>query len=676
MVEQNAGKFISSLIKSLQMVCHGYMDFSDNIEIIGHINLRIDNRQKFDYIVNEQVSKKGGESTVFLSNSYHSLPPGKGSGGERERSFSNKFEEDGNVNNHHRLDESLGGSRVQVDLSGPVPVTRSTSAPSHDGFFSTAGNNLRRSQSRDSRLHSMEEEPALASSLQDHSFNHSSSASSKDREQMEREEAGQAGNRGGGTAGERNEHNSVLAMYKDTALSRQQGLDHRQDVIVKPEPNDIFNSSMDDMGGLMRDSDVLDASSTSSVLPAAHQSATVLATAAHTGHAMLATTLGHPGFFDASLTSQDVADTGEGSYHSVSLSKERNLGQNLSEQSSHNGDGEAMSLVTRARTPPDLSYPQGPTQLPQTANIVEKEVAPVPEKNHCSHCSKNFRTSDLLSMHIALIHTRRNYLPPKSLLSSPSYLSSSSMSPSQSQAGMTRRASQSPGHQSTSSNSSRSKSQSPISMMSHSQPLALIQPMTTTAPQLTSSPSCLGMALPNLPNTMSSTACHDLSSVNVTAATIAALAQSYAYDPPQVGPMMGGQVAGSLQGSSHQCHLCHMPFVSWALLAQHQSNCPRRGPHRCEQCGKAFRSKTSLTDHINTIHRGVLFICRGCRETFKWRTHIYQHKRKCPALVNLTFETGSFIEEVYPPNPPPEVPPTTSMVQMPAENMVATEQMN
>ncbi|XP_076464937.1 uncharacterized protein LOC143296799 isoform X1 [Babylonia areolata] len=681
MVDPNAVKFISSLVKSLQMVCHGFMEFSDNIEIIGHINLRIDNRQKFDYIVNEQVSKQGGESTVFLSNSYHSLPPPKCNGGERERSFSSKFEEDGNVNNHHRLDESvaaMGGSRVQVDLSGPVPVTRSTSAPSHDGFFSTAGNNHRRSQSRDSRLHSAEEEQTAATAQEDHSFNHSSSAPSKDREQMDREEVGLAGSRGGG--GERSEHNSVMSMYKETDIARQQSLGHRQDVIIKPEPNELFNSAMDESGGgLARDSDVLDASSTSSVLPAAHQSATVLATAAHTGHTMLAaTTLGHPGFFDASLTSQDVTDTGESSYHSVTMSKERDLGQDLSEQSSQNG--EAMSLVTRARTPPDLSYPQGPTQLPQTANIVEKESAPVPEKNHCSHCSKNFRTSDLLSMHIALIHTRRNYHPPKSLMSSPSsYMtSSSSLSPSQSQAGLARRASQSPGHQSTSSNSSRSKSQSPISMMSHTQPLALTQTLPHTCHQSTPSPSSLGMTLPNLPNTLSTTSHDPTSSANVTAAAIAALAQSYAFEPSQVGPMMGGQGAGSLQTSSHQCHLCHMPFVSWALLAQHQSQCPRRGPHRCEQCGKAFRSKTSLTDHINTIHRGVLFICRGCRETFKWRTHIYQHKRKCPALLNLTFETGSFIEEVYPPPPPPEVPTSAPMVQLPAEdsiNMAESDQM-
>ena len=367
-----------------------------------------------------------------------------------------------------------------------------------------------------------------------------------------------------------------------------------------------------------------------------------------------------------------VTDPGDSPYHSVALGKERVSGQALTKQGSQNG--EAMSLVTHARTPPDLGYPQGPTQLPQTAGVVEKEPSPSTEKNHCSHCSKNFRTSDLLTMHIALIHTRRNYMSPKSLLSNTSsYMPSSSMSPSQSQSVM-RRASQSPSHQSTSSSSSRSKSQSPISMMSHGQPLALTHSMGP-GPASSGSPSAtLGMSLPTLPNALSSAASP---AVNATAAAIAALAQSYGFDQPQVGPMMGSQGTPSMQASSHQCHLCHMPFVSWAQLAQHQAQCPRRGPHRCEQCGKAFRSKTSLTDHINTIHRGVLFICRGCRETFKWRTHIYQHKRKCPALQNATFETGSFIEEVYPPNQPSEPLPAPPMEPMPTDNRIeGSEPMN
>lgn len=338
------------------------------------------------------------------------------------------------------------------------------------------------------------------------------------------------------------------------------------------------------------------------------------------------------------------------------MGNERGSGQDLSKQSSQNGV--AMSLVTRNRTPPNLSYPTGPTQLPQTADVGDKESGSSAEKNRCDHCMKYFRTADLLRMHIALIHSRHNYLSPKSLRSNPSlYLPSTSMSPSSQQAG--RRASQSPGHQSTSSSSSRSKSQSPISMMSHSQAqsLSLAHPISST-PSAT-----LGMSLPTMPSAMSSTPHSSSAASNAAAvAAMAALAQSYPMDQTQVGPMRGGP---GMQGSAYQCHMCHMPFVSWALLAQHQSQCPRRGPHRCEQCGKAFRSKTSLTDHINTIHRGMLFICKGCRETFKWRTHIYQHKRKCPALQNTTFESGSFfIEELNQQPLPPEAPPSAPVVPM------------
>ncbi|KAK7109909.1 uncharacterized protein [Littorina saxatilis] len=625
MVDPNSTKFIASLVKSLQMLCHGYMEFNNNIEIIGHINVRIDNSQKFDYIVNEQVSKQGGESTFFQSNSYHSLPPSKCGRGERDHS--GRYDDDGTVNNHHRLvDDSV--ARVQVDLSGPVPVTRSTSAPSPDGFFSTSGNSRRRSHSRDSRLHSVEEEQVQGSLPQDHSFNHSS-ISSKELELA---------------ANGTEDRTELLAMYKDSDRSR---LHNAAQIMVKNEPNDRMES-MDESGA---EAEALDASSTSSMLPAAHQSAL----AAHAGHAMLATTtLGHPSFFDtASLSQQDVAEVhpGESSYRSVAMGDERGSGQDLSKQCPQNG--EAMSLVTRNRTPPDLSYPTGPTQLPQTADVGGKEMHQASEKNRCDHCSKNFRNAQLLEMHIALIHTHRNYMSPKSMRNN-SYLPSLSMSPSSQGAG--RRTSQSPGHQSTSSSSSRSKSQSPISLMSHSQaqPLALTHSMP---PHGGESAASLGMSLPNMPNTM--TTCHSSTAAAAAMAAVA-LAQSYSMEQSQVGPMMGNQGAPSMQGSAFQCHLCHMPFVSWGLLAAHQNHCPRRGPHRCEQCGKAFRSKTSLTDHINTIHRGMLFICKGCRETFKWRTHIYQHKRKCPALQNATFESGSFfIEEMsQPPLPPePQLPP-------------------
>jgi len=73
-----ANKFISSLVKSLQILCNGQVDFNESIELIGHINVRVDHQFKFDYIVDEQVSKEGDDaSTTFLSNSYHSSPPSR-----------------------------------------------------------------------------------------------------------------------------------------------------------------------------------------------------------------------------------------------------------------------------------------------------------------------------------------------------------------------------------------------------------------------------------------------------------------------------------------------------------------------------------------------------------------------------------------------------------------------
>ena len=35
--EESATKFINALIKSVQTLCHGYLDFHNGIEIIGHI---------------------------------------------------------------------------------------------------------------------------------------------------------------------------------------------------------------------------------------------------------------------------------------------------------------------------------------------------------------------------------------------------------------------------------------------------------------------------------------------------------------------------------------------------------------------------------------------------------------------------------------------------------------
>jgi len=64
-------KFISSLSKSLQALCHGCIDFSNEIEIVGFINVSIDQGgQKVDYVLNEKVEKSANSVMIFESNSF------------------------------------------------------------------------------------------------------------------------------------------------------------------------------------------------------------------------------------------------------------------------------------------------------------------------------------------------------------------------------------------------------------------------------------------------------------------------------------------------------------------------------------------------------------------------------------------------------------------------------
>ncbi|KAK7473332.1 hypothetical protein BaRGS_00035380 [Batillaria attramentaria] len=76
MDDETASKFVSSLVKSIQSLCNGYIDFASSIEVIGHIHLNIDSGLKFNYILSEEVNKSQNEAaTVFASHSYHSQRP-------------------------------------------------------------------------------------------------------------------------------------------------------------------------------------------------------------------------------------------------------------------------------------------------------------------------------------------------------------------------------------------------------------------------------------------------------------------------------------------------------------------------------------------------------------------------------------------------------------------------
>jgi len=68
-----ANRFISSLSKSLQALCHGCMDFDSGIEIGGYIYVKIDSESKADYVVDEKVQKSTDNSMKFVSNSFLAL---------------------------------------------------------------------------------------------------------------------------------------------------------------------------------------------------------------------------------------------------------------------------------------------------------------------------------------------------------------------------------------------------------------------------------------------------------------------------------------------------------------------------------------------------------------------------------------------------------------------------
>jgi len=65
-----ANRFISSLSKSLQALCHGCMDFDSGIEIGGYLFVKIDCDTKVDYVLEEKVEKGSNNSMKFVSNSY------------------------------------------------------------------------------------------------------------------------------------------------------------------------------------------------------------------------------------------------------------------------------------------------------------------------------------------------------------------------------------------------------------------------------------------------------------------------------------------------------------------------------------------------------------------------------------------------------------------------------
>ncbi|ESO96818.1 hypothetical protein LOTGIDRAFT_231652 [Lottia gigantea] len=75
MNESAASNFINSLVRNLQVLCHSNVEFRNDIEVVGHLYLKVDRQKKFNYIVDEKVCKNDASSTMFVSNSYHSVNP-------------------------------------------------------------------------------------------------------------------------------------------------------------------------------------------------------------------------------------------------------------------------------------------------------------------------------------------------------------------------------------------------------------------------------------------------------------------------------------------------------------------------------------------------------------------------------------------------------------------------
>jgi hypothetical protein len=71
-----ASEFLTSLVKSVQALCNGYIDYNSTVQVIGHIHLNIDNQTEFDYMLLEDVHNSANEdAALFTSRSYYSKLP-------------------------------------------------------------------------------------------------------------------------------------------------------------------------------------------------------------------------------------------------------------------------------------------------------------------------------------------------------------------------------------------------------------------------------------------------------------------------------------------------------------------------------------------------------------------------------------------------------------------------
>ncbi|XP_076460604.1 uncharacterized protein LOC143293554 isoform X2 [Babylonia areolata] len=631
MVDPNSAKFISSLVKSLQMFCHGYMEFEDNIEIIGHINLRIDNRKKLDYIVNEQVSKQGQESTCFQSNSYHSVPP---KSSERDPL-------------HESVDSSmsvLSGTRVQVDLSGPSPVTRSTFASYADGFLSPLGSSQTYSQGRESQV---ETKQTLASGLKDTGsaapvFNHSLIVN-KETKRM-----GYVGVKDSGQA----DMNSSTPVSSDLNGQQQNLSGLLPGIVIKAEPG-AFSSEKSGVS-----------TSVSYSQPCTLPSLT----------------FAQPVSFSASPAHLDTEHSEGGRQEGVLICT---VGSSGSTPGLVPGDlspsfsvaKQDLIILTQGRLPTPVQDPTLPAD--QSADKVEDSFpvlssslpSPVVKKQkldraQCAVCGTQFRNNRLLGMHMRLVHRKtpqqRTSLPHNHI-QTPILSSSSTVIAFVETRNEENELAKSTDLQTatnsflemTDKSGNRAGSVAEVCEMSGQKdgdkpaPVAcsFCQILFWNREDLGEHQKLCGQRYSTEEGCgevqQSSCVCPSCHMVFLDAALLA-----------QHRKACGGESTPTLTGPT-TCPLCHLSFLDPALLSAHLWVCGKPAAstveltacesgassagsgssssnvNSCDKCGKVFQGRTSLVDHINSMHKGMSFKCPDCGETFKWRTCVYRHRLRC-----------------------------------------------
>ena len=64
-------KFISSLSKTIQSLCHGYVNFTASVQLTGRLYLNVDESKSIEYYVDEKLCKTDHNKVVLKSNSFH-----------------------------------------------------------------------------------------------------------------------------------------------------------------------------------------------------------------------------------------------------------------------------------------------------------------------------------------------------------------------------------------------------------------------------------------------------------------------------------------------------------------------------------------------------------------------------------------------------------------------------